>query len=149
MDRRTMFGLMGAGAVGMVAMPGAGAVAAAPAADDIHEECLKACSDCAKACEMAVNHCLKEVGMGKKEHAKPLRYVMDCAGFCALSAKNIASHSPMMALSCESCGEACKETMEQVAAFDSPEMKAVAAELKRCEASCRKMVAAMGHKHSH
>jgi hypothetical protein len=71
-----------------------------------------------------------------------------CAGFCGLSAKNIASHSPLMALSCESCGEACKATMEQVAAFDSAEMKAVAAELKRCEASCRKMVTAMGHKHS-
>ena len=147
MDRRTLLGTMGVGTLGLMANV-ARAASPAAAADDVHEECLKACTECAQACEMATHHCYGEVAMGKKEHAKPLRYLNDCSTFCGLAARNIANHSPLMALSCEACGEACASTLAQVQSFDSPEMKKVAEHLKRCEASCRKMVAAMGHKHS-
>lgn len=147
MDRRTMLGMMGLGTIG-VAHLSATPAEAAPG-DKAHDECARVCAECAQACEMAANYCYGQVAMGKKEHAKPLRFLNDCAGFCGLSARNVSSMSPLMDLSCDSCGDACKETREVVAAFDSPEMKKVADMLKKCEASCREMVAAMGHKHAH
>jgi len=147
MDRREMLGLLGAGAVGFTALSGGQASADAGFAklDAVHKECLEACGDCAKACDMTYHHCLMLVAEGKKEHAKPLQYAADCAGFCALSACNIAKHSPLMAISCDACAEACKATFAVVSKFDSEEMKAAAKELARCEKSCRVMVEAMGH----
>ena len=150
MDRREMFGLMGAGAVGLAALSGREAAASFQAhakLDAVHEECLKACSDCAKTCDMTFHHCYTQVAEGKREHAKPLHYVADCAGFCALSACNIAKHSPLMAYSCEACAESCKATIAVVSAFDSPEMKEAVRSLTACEKSCRAMVEAMGHHH--
>ena len=149
MDRRELLGMLGVGAVGMVA---AGAEARAdekdhPKLDALHKECLEACGDCAKACDMGFHHCYTQVAEGKREHAKPLHLFADCAGFCALSACNIAKHSPLMAYSCEACADACKATIAVVSTFDSPEMKEATRSLTRCEKSCRAMVEAMGHQH--
>jgi hypothetical protein len=151
MDRREMLGMLGAGAVGLAAVSGRQAAADEPSAANkaVHKECLEACSDCAKACDMGFHHCLTEVAAGNKEHAKPLEYFASCAGFCALSACNIAKHSPLMALSCEACGDACKETLAVVSKFEghSAEMQAAIKALTRCEKSCKEMVEAMGHHH--
>jgi hypothetical protein len=146
MDRREMLGLLGAGAVGLTAVSGSEARAEAKL-DPVHKECLEACSECARSCDMTYHHCLMEVAQGKKEHAKSLQYAADCAGFCALSACNIAKHSPLMVYSCEACAEACKDTLAVVSKFDSEEMKAAARSLARCEKSCREMVKAMGGHH--
>ena len=149
MERREMLGLLGVGAVGLTALSGreASAQDAHPKLDDVHKECLEACSDCARTCDMTFHHCLMMVAEGKKEHAKPLQYAADCAGFCALSACNIAKHSPLMAYSCDACAEACKATLAVISKFDSDEMKTAAKALARCEKSCRTMVEAMSHHH--
>jgi hypothetical protein len=149
MDRRELLGVLGAGAVGLTALSGREALAQAATAklDAVHKECLDACSECAKSCDMAFHHCTMQVAEGKREHAKPLQYAIDCSGFCALSACNIARHSPLMAYSCESCAEACKATLAVVSKFDSDEMKAAAKSLTRCEKACLAMVEAMGHHH--
>lgn len=147
MDRREMLGMLGAGAIGLTAMSGREALAEDECCkmDAVHKECLEACADCAKTCDMTYHHCLMLVAEGKKEHARPLQFVADCAGFCALSACNIARHSPLMAHSCSACAEACKDTRAVVAKFDSEEMKAAAKALEKCEKSCRAMVKSMGH----
>jgi hypothetical protein len=149
MDRREMLGMLGVGAVGLTALSGREALAddAGPKMDSAHKECLEACSDCARACDMAYHHCLMQVAEGKRDHAKPLRFASECAGFCALSACNIAKMSPLMTFSCEACAEACKATLAVISKFDSDEMKAAAKDLARCEKSCRAMVEAMGHHH--
>jgi hypothetical protein len=149
MDRREMFGLMGAGAVGLAALSGREADAQEPASrlDNVHKECLEACSDCARACDMAFHHCTMQVAEGKRDHAKPLHLAIDCAGFCALAACNIAKHSSLMAYSCDACGSACKATLAVVSKFDSEEMKVAAKALARCEKACIAMVDAMGHHH--
>ena len=150
MDRREWIGMLGAGAVGLTALSGREALAQGTSAklDDVHKECLEACSECAKSCDMAVHHCLTQVAEGKREHAKPLQYANDCAGFCALSACNVAKHSPLMAYSCEACADACKASLAVISKFDSDEMKAAAKALARCEKACLAMVEAMGH-HRH
>jgi len=163
MDRRSMLGLMGAGAVGLAATPaladdkdkneGKAKAHGHHAHDRIHKECLDACGDCARACDEAFHHCYMEVAEGKREHARSLHLVSDCAGFCSLSACLIAKHSPLMAHSCESCARACADTMAETSKFDSPEMKAVTKALKHCEATCKAMVEAMkkdgGSHHEH
>ena len=150
MDRRELLGVLGASAVGLASVAGreARAQEGGHTHDKVHEECLKACSDCAKMCDETFHHCYMEVSQGKKEHAKSLHLVSDCAGFCSLSACMIARHSPLMVHSCAACAEACKATAAEVGKFDSPEMKAATKSLLACEKSCREMVAHMG-KHQH
>ena len=147
MDRREMLGALGAGAIGLTALT----AKADDKSDDhccdldkTHEDCLKACSDCAKSCDMTFHHCYTKVAEGKADHAKALHLVSDCAGFCALSACMIAKHSPLMVHSCGACAEACKTTAAEVEKFDSEEMKHAAKKLRECEKSCRSMVVAMG-----
>jgi hypothetical protein len=146
MDRRELLGVLGAGAVGLTAL----SARADDKSDDhccdldkVHEDCLKACSECAKACDMTFHHCYTKVAEGKADHAKPLHLVSDCAGFCKLSESMIAKHSPLMVHSCAACAEACKATAAEVEKFDSEEMKRAAMKLHECERSCREMVASM------
>lgn len=152
MRRREMLGALGAGAAAFSA-----ATAHAddkPKAHDhsammtkAHTDCLDACGDCAKTCDMTFHHCVMEVAAGKGEHAKALQLLTDCAGFCALSACMIAKSSPLMGYSCMACAEACKATIVEVSKFDQPEMKKAVVALKRCEDSCVAMNQAMGHDH--
>ena len=150
MDRRELLGVLGASAVGLASVAGreARAQGEGHTHDKVHEDCLKACTDCANVCDETFHHCYLEVSKGKTEHAKSLHLVSDCAGFCSLSACLIAKHSPLMVHSCAACAEACKATAAEVGKFDSPEMKAATKSLLACEKSCREMVAHMG-KHQH
>lgn len=162
MDRRELLGLVGAGAFlsattaraqqednrsdrGRPRSPGA--AAGAHGLDKTHQECLEACGDCAKICDMTFHHCYEMVAQGKKEHAKSLHLVSDCAGFCSLSACMIAKHSPLMVHSCQACAEACAATAAEVGKFDDEQMTRAAKALKECERSCREMVRAMGGGH--
>jgi hypothetical protein len=96
---------------------------------------------------MTFHHCYLLVAEGKKEHAKSLHLLSDCAGFCSLSACTIAKHSPLMVHSCAACAEACKATAAEVGKFDDREMRQAAKSLRDCEEACRKMVKAMGGAH--
>jgi hypothetical protein len=87
------------------------------------------------------------VAEGKKEHAKALHLVADCARFCDLSADLIASQSPLMVHACLACAEACKACATECDRFDSAEMKSCVKACRDCETTCRAMVKAMGHDH--
>ena len=146
MDRRNMLGVMGASALGFSALSataGEKCEESCCTLDKAHEECLKACADCAKSCDMGFHHCLAALAEGKKEHAKALQLFSDCAAFCGLSACMIAKHSPLMTNSCHACAESCKTTAAEIEKHNSEPMKAVAKKLRECEASCRTMVANM------
>jgi hypothetical protein len=146
MDRRELLGALGAGAFGMAAISAYADDKSAEHCcelDKTHEDCLKACGDCAKACAMTFHHCLNQLSEGKKEHAKALRLVSDCAEFCGLSACMIAKQSPLMTYSCGACAEACRNTLAEVQRFDAAEMVETAKKLRECETSCRNMVANM------
>ncbi len=152
MDRRELLTTISAGGLGMMAMA-SNSKAQAPAVkssdhDKVHADCLEACSSCAKSCDETFHHCYVAVSEGKRDHAKALHLLSDCAGFCSLSACMIAKHSSLMAHSCAACAEACKETVAEVSKFDSTEMKMAAKKLIECEKSCRAMVEHMGHHHT-
>ena len=144
MDRRELLGVLGATAAGLVATAGGRAQAAQGHHDKLHQGCLKACADCAKACDMTFHHCVTQVAEGKKEHAKALHLASDCAAFCGLAACMIARESPLMAAACHACAEACKACAAECDKLDSAEMKACAKSCRECEKSCVEMVKAMG-----
>src|SRR4051812_48565733 len=79
MKRREMLGVLGVGAAGLTALSTASAQQADPHSneqahrhDKMHEDCLKACSDCARMCDETFHHCYMQVAEGKRDHAKSL-----------------------------------------------------------------------------
>jgi hypothetical protein len=99
------------------------------------EDCAKVCAEC-------------QVEAGTKEHAKAMHLSVDCAEFCALSAKLTARKSELAVAACEACAKACDACAAECEKFpDMPEMKACAAKCKECAKSCREMVKMVGHGH--
>jgi hypothetical protein len=145
MDRRELLGVLGTTAAGLLAVTGRAAGAnQGHHHTEGHEECLKACQECARSCNETFHHCCEQVAEGKKEHAKALHLVADCARFCDLSSDMIASSSPLMVYSCGACAEACKACAAECDKFEASEMKDCAKACDACEKTCRAMVQAMG-----
>lgn len=112
------------------------------------DECAKVCADCQVACDKTFHHCFTLVEGGKKEHATAMHLSVDCAEFCALSAKLTARHSSLAGPACEACAKACDACAAECEKFATvPEMKACAESCKKCAASCREMAKMAGHKH--
>jgi hypothetical protein len=100
-------------------------------------------------CSETFHHCYEQVAQGKKEHAKALHLVADCAKFCNLSSDLVANGSPLMAHACAACTEACKACAAECDKFGATEMKDCAKLCHACEKTCLAMVQAMGgHKQS-
>ena len=151
MIRRELLGVLGATAAGLAAVTGRSARADHEGHDDkAHADCLKACQDCSRECNETFHHCYEQLAQGKKEHAKALHLVADCAKFCNLSADLVANKSPLMVHACAACAEACKACAAECDKFEAPQMKECGKACRACEASCRAMVKAMGgREHNH
>ncbi len=141
MDRREMFGVLGTTAAGLLAVSGraAGSDNDGQRHSDAHEDCIRTCQECARSCNETFHHCYEQVAEGKKEHAKALHLVADCAKFCDLSSDLMANGSPLMAISCAACAEACKACAAECDKFAESEMKDCAKMCHACEKSCRAM----------
>lgn len=148
MDRRELLGFLGAGAAGLVALDaGATPPPHDNGRDGAHDACLKACRDCASVCEEAFRHGLKLLEQGKKGAADAVRLALDCAEFCALSAKLIARQGALTAEACAACADACKRCGDECARSDDAVLKACAEACRRCERTCREMAKAVPHAH--
>ena len=146
MDRRELLGVLGA--AGLVAVIDLKAHAQHEGhRGKVYEDCLKACEACERSCNETFHYCYTQVAAGKKEYAKALHLVADCAKFCDLSADLIASQSPLMVHACLACAEACKACATECDKLDSAEMKSCVKACHECETTCRAMVKAMGHDH--
>lgn len=148
MVRREMLGLVGAGAVGLAAAGGREAFGEqGHQHDKMHEDCMKECGDCARACNEAAAHCLQMLCENRgdtKMHAMAHSLAMDCAAFCTLSASLIARQSELMTYSCEACAEACRCCAEACEKNKGSQMMSECAkQCRECEESCRQMVKAM------
>jgi hypothetical protein len=112
------------------------------------EACAKMCAECQVVCDQTFHHCVMMVEGGKKEHVKAMHLTVDCAEFCALSAKITARQSGLCAAACEACAKACDACAAECAKSpDMPEMKACAAKCVECAKSCREMAKMVGHDH--
>ena len=145
MHRRELLGVLGTAAAGLVAVTGRadGAVRQGLHHSETHEACIKACQECSRSCNETFHHCYEQVAQGKKEHAKALHLVADCAKFCNLSSDLVANGSPLMAHACAACAEACKTCAAECDKFAASEMKDCVKLCLACEKTCRAMVRAM------
>jgi hypothetical protein len=148
MDRRELLAMLGTSAGGLFAVTrsAAGADNQGHHHSEAHEDCIKACQGCARSCSETFQHCYEQVAEGRKEHAKALHLVADCAKFCNLSFDMMASSSLLMAYSCAACAEACKMCGAECDKFDAPEMKECAKFCRACEKTCVAMVRAMSNR---
>jgi hypothetical protein len=149
MDRRRMLGVMGAGAVGLVAAAGRAARAQHPHHHDkVHGDCLKACTECAAVCSETFHDSLEHLKDGHKEHARLTELTLDCQEFCTLAAELMGRESPLMGLACAACAEACKACAEECRKHDDKQMKECVEACLACEKACHAMHAHMkNHEH--
>jgi hypothetical protein len=147
MDRREMLGVLGLGAAGLGAFTATSAQAQEDPGrhhhDKAHDECMKACEECAEICAANFNHCLKLVEQGHRDHARPARMSLDCAEFCGLSICLMSRQSELVDTACAACADACKRCGEECAKYDSEMMKQCAEVCRKCEQACRAMVQSM------
>jgi len=145
MDRRELLGVLGATAAGLATVTGGTALAQEEKAhDDIHEKCAEACTDCEKECNQGFHHCYKQVQAGKAGHAKAMHLCVDCGEVCSTAGKLVARMSPLMTITCHACAESCEACIAECEKLNDPGMKATIESLRKCAATCREMVKAMG-----
>lgn len=144
MDRREWLGVLGAGAVGLVAVSESQGQAQHAGHDDkAHLDCTKACADCMNECNETFHHCFEMMESGHKEHARAAHLTVDCAEFCKLAATMVGRQSPLMGYACQSCAEACQMCASECDKLSSAKMKECAQSCRNCERACRDMLASM------
>lgn len=149
MNRRELFGTLGATAVALGTYSSAQAqVAKKPqkaedhSHDDHHvDDCAKACTACQLKCHSCHHHCEELVAAGKKQHVQTMKLCVDCGDICAVAANIVARHGALSTMVCEACAKACDECGKACAQFaDDEHMKACSQECKKCAAACREMI---------
>lgn len=140
MDRRTLLGMLGAGAAGLATVPGSAATAQHPHHHDAdHGDCLKACLHGAEVCNETFHYCFGHLKDGHTEHARIAELTIDCQDFCKLAAALLARESSMVAHACSACAAACQACAEECQKHDDQQMKECIAACLACEKSCRAM----------
>ncbi|CAN5914372.1 hypothetical protein BH23PLA1_BH23PLA1_31740 [soil metagenome] len=153
MRRRELLGTLGMGAAA-VAVTGRSVLADDHNDHDIHahDDHIKIMEECAKLCNEAASHCLKQICDGKgdaEKHAKAVQFTVDCQTFCYMTAALAGRHSPLSgvaheanAKACEACAEVCDPLAE-----NAEIMKKCAEHCRKCAEVCRE-AAKQGH-HDH
>jgi hypothetical protein len=102
------------------------------------EECIKACLDCARACQAARAHAQKQ----GKAFAAPelLDLLLDGAESCELAARWMARGSSFHGDLCAVCASVCKSVADACAAYgDDETLQACAEACRRCFDTCVRM----------
>ena len=148
MDRRELLGVLGTTAAGLVVVTG-GLLGAERQGghhhSEAHEDCIRACQACSRSCNETFLYCYEQVAQGKKEHAKALHLVADCAKFCNLASDLVANGSPLMALFLRRAApRRARRGAAERDKFGAAEMKDCAKVCHACEKTCRAMARSMG-----
>ncbi len=144
MDRREILGVLGAGAVGLVASGGSTTRADH---DHPHDEHIKTIGAGAKFCNEAAHHCLEQLKKGggnTEHHARAHELAMDCQAFCVLTATLMARSSPMAKYAHPGCADACRDCAAECEKGQGEVMEECAKACRECEKSCRQMAGSGG-----
>jgi len=134
MNRRAMIQSMGIAALGGTMLSGNGLNA-----QDHHEQHgktragsggAKAIADCMVSCQEGFHHCFELVAEGKKEHARAMHLLGDCAEICGTSAALAARKSELARDVLQACARACETCASECEKF-SDEM------MQHCARTCR------------
>lgn len=139
MDRRNLLGVLGAGAVGIVAT---GESVARADHEHPHDEHIKTIGECAKFCNEAAHHCLEQLSKGgphAEHHARSHELTMDCQAFCTLTAALMARSSPLASYAHQACADACRDCAAECEKGQGEIMTECAKACRECEKTCRQM----------
>jgi hypothetical protein len=147
MERREVLGAFGLLAAGLVEARAGELQEPHHPMPKIHEDCMKACGDCARTCNMMAHHCMEKICAGDgpvAKHARSHTLAMDCQAFCSLAETMIARSSELMVYSCDACAEACRLCAEECEkAQGDAVMASCGRTCRQCERTCRDMVRTM------
>ena len=94
---------------------------------------------------MTVHYCYEKSMHGSGKLLDALHLAMDCQEFCGQSAKLIGRASPLMGIGCTACAARASARTECEKHGDDEQLARCAKECRTCAASCKDMVAHMGH----
>jgi hypothetical protein len=138
---RSVAGLLGLLAVGLLSLGGLDVRAEEHKHSEVVDNCAKACADCLRACESCARHCADLVADGKKDHLATLGTCADCGDVCGTAAKVVSRRGPLMVTVCESCAKVCDQCGERCEKFpDDKHMAACAKSCRDCAKACREMI---------
>lgn len=155
MDRREVFGALGATVVGLAGLEAPAQDKGAPDKASTHtrrhfQKCAKLCADCMTQCEANFRHCADLVADGRKDHARAMHLSNDCAELCAMAARLAARMSPLAFPTAEACAKACDSCATECEKHTSEEqMRTCAQACRDCAKECRTMISHIGHEHGH
>ena len=143
MNRREVFGVLGAGVAGLAALESGEANAQHPHHHDkLHGDCLDACNECFTVCNETFHHCFEKVKDGHKQHYRAASLTIDCQTFCRQTAELMARESELVGAACLACAEACHKCAEECAKHDDDQMRECVKSCRQCEKACREMAKA-------
>lgn len=99
-------------------------------------ECIRACNECAIACEI----CLNEM-IGEESPDDCPRCCRECLEICTLCARAIARESMFVAEYCRLCAQICQWCAEQCAQHKHVDCQRCAERCRWCARKCLKMAA--------
>jgi hypothetical protein len=102
------------------------------------QECIDACTQCARICWETLAYCLEKGG--RHAEAEHVNTLLDCAQLCDTSAAFMERGSAVHPDVCAACAEACQRCAESCEKFgDDDQMRRCAEICRSCAESCREM----------
>jgi hypothetical protein len=146
MDRREMFGVVGAAAAGLGFTAGneaSGELATSKTGDGYAEcscQCVESCTNCMNCCNESYLHCFHEVGKAKPRYAKAMQLCVDCGEVSGTAAKLVARESAVMSHICQAGAATCEDCIAECEKLDDPKMKEAIESMRKCAVNCRAML---------
>ncbi|GAA4341761.1 four-helix bundle copper-binding protein [Pigmentiphaga soli] len=106
--------------------------------DSNYDAAIRACQDCALACDRCAAACLAEDDVDRM--ARCIRFDLDCAAICRLTAAFMARDSAFAAETCLLCARICEACGEECASHPAAHCQACAQACVACAGICASMM---------
>lgn len=103
------------------------------------ESCIKACLDCAVACDHCFGACLSEQQV--QMMARCIQLDRECSEVCRLAACLMASGSESASAFCKVCADICRKCGEECAKHEAEHCQQCAKACMSCAEECSRMAA--------
>ena len=109
-------------------------------ANQLYEDCISACRQCAIVCRTCADACLREDDV--KAMAECIRLNMDCASVCDTAARLMVSDSEFAQTFCGICADICHRCEKDCGSHHMQHCQESAKMCKHCAMLCSEMVVA-------
>ncbi|MGG2396011.1 four-helix bundle copper-binding protein [Pseudomonas sp. SH1-B] len=102
-----------------------------------YEACIRACLDCATACDRCFGQCLSEPEVQRMAHC--IKLDRECSEICRLAASLMAVGSDSAATICRVCAEICRQCGDECAKHEAKHCQDCAEACRHCADECSRM----------